>query len=48
MFVILPGVNIGEGAIVVAGSVVTMDVPPYTIVVGNHAKIIREIPPEER
>lgn len=46
--VILPGVNIGEGAIVGAGSIVTNDVPPYTIAAGNPAKIIREIPPDER
>jgi len=41
--IILKGVNIGEGAIVGAGSVVTKDVPPYTIVAGNPAKIIRKI-----
>ncbi len=46
--IILKGVNIGEGAVVGAGSVVTTDVPPYTIVAGNPAKIIREIPIEER
>lgn len=48
MSVILAGVNIGEGAIIGAGSVVTRDVPPYTIVAGNPAHIIREIPPYER
>lgn len=46
--VILKGITIGEGAIVGAGSVVTKDVPPYTIVAGNPAKIIREIPLDER
>jgi acetyltransferase-like isoleucine patch superfamily enzyme len=46
--VILKGVTIGEGAIVGAGSVVTKDVPPYTIVAGNPAKIIRVIPLDER
>jgi len=46
--VILKGVTIGEGAIVGAGSVVTKDVPPYTIVAGNPARIIREIPENER
>jgi acetyltransferase-like isoleucine patch superfamily enzyme len=46
--VVLKGVTIGEGAIVGAGSVVTKDVPPYTIVAGNPAKIIREIPLDER
>ena len=34
---IMPGVNIGEGAVVYSGSVVTKDVPPYTIVGGNPA-----------
>ncbi len=46
--IILKGVTIGEGAIVGAGSVVTKDVPPWTIVAGNPAKIIREIPVDER
>jgi acetyltransferase-like isoleucine patch superfamily enzyme len=40
---ILCGVTIGEGAIVGAGSVVTKDVPPKTIVAGNPAKKIRTI-----
>lgn len=39
---ILPGIIIGEGAMIGAGSVVTKDVPAYTIVAGNPAKIIRE------
>ena len=38
---VLPGVNIGEGAIVGAGSVVTRDVPANTIVAGNPARVIR-------
>lgn len=38
---ILSGITIGKGAIVAAGSVVTKDVPPYSIVGGNPAKIIR-------
>jgi UDP-2-acetamido-3-amino-2,3-dideoxy-glucuronate N-acetyltransferase len=40
---ILCGVTVGEAAIVGAGSVVTKDVPPHTIVAGNPAKIIRKI-----
>ena len=39
---IMPGVTIGEGAIVLAGSVVTKDIEPWTIVGGNPAKKIRE------
>ncbi len=40
---ILPGVEIGDGAIVGAGSVVTKSVPENTIVAGNPAKVIRKI-----
>lgn len=40
---ILPGVTVGENAVVVAGSVVTHDVAPNTIVAGNPAKFIRNI-----
>lgn len=40
--VILPGVNIGDGAIIGASSVVGSDVEPYTIVAGNPAKEIRK------
>lgn len=38
---ILPGVDVGDGAIIGAGSVVTKNVEPYTIVAGNPAKIIK-------
>lgn len=38
---ILKGVTVGEGAVVAAGSVVTKDVPPYAIVGGVPAKVIR-------
>ena len=39
---IMPGITIGEGAIVLAGSVVTEDVEPWTIVGGNPARKIRD------
>lgn len=46
--IILKGVTIGEGAVVGAGSVVTKDVEPYTVVAGNPAKLIREVSVEDR
>ena len=48
MSIIMKGVSIGQGAVIGAGSVVTADVPAYTIVAGNPARIIREIPIDER
>jgi maltose O-acetyltransferase len=41
--IILPGVTIGENAVVAAGSVVTKSVPANTLVAGNPAKVIRKI-----
>lgn len=46
--IILKGLTIGEGAVVGAGSVVTKDVPDWTIVAGNPARIIRPLTAEER
>lgn len=42
---ILPGITIGENSVVGAGSVVTKDVEPNTIVAGNPARVIRKIEP---
>lgn len=39
--IILKGVTIGKGAIVAAGAVVTKDVPDFTVVAGNPAKIVK-------
>jgi acetyltransferase-like isoleucine patch superfamily enzyme len=46
--IILKGVTIGEGAIIGAGSVVTKDIPDWCVATGNPAKVIREIPEDER
>lgn len=42
--IILGGVTIGEGCTVGAGSVVTKDVEPYTVVAGNPARVIKRLP----
>jgi acetyltransferase-like isoleucine patch superfamily enzyme len=45
--VLCPGVEIGEEAFVGAGAVVTKDVPARVVVVGNPARVLREVPEEE-
>lgn len=41
---VMPGVTIGEGAIVGAGSLVTKDIPAWTIAAGRPAKVLKQIP----
>ncbi len=45
---ILKGVSVGEGSIVALGAVVTHNVPPYTVVAGNPAKVVKELKRPER
>ena len=44
---VMPGVTIGEGAIVGAGSLVTKDIPAWSIAAGRPAKVLKEIPKRE-
>ena len=45
--ILCPAIEIGEEAFVGAGAVVTKDVPPRKVVVGNPARVLREVPDEE-
>ena len=45
---LLCGITVGEYAIVGAGSVVTRDVPPYGVVVGNPAKVLKMLPKKKQ
>jgi len=46
--IILPGVTIGEGAIVAAGSLVTKDIPAWSVAAGRPAKVIKQIPQRDK
>lgn len=45
--IVCPGVSIGENSVVGAGAVVTKDIPAGVVAVGNPARVIREIGPED-
>lgn len=44
---VMPGVTVGEGAIVGAGAMVTKDIPAWTMALGRPAKVVKEIPKRE-
>lgn len=44
---VMPGVTVGDGAIIGAGSIVTRDIPAWTIATGRPARVIKEIPKRE-
>ncbi|KAI1878228.1 uncharacterized protein JN550_000410 [Neoarthrinium moseri] len=43
--IVLPGVTIGQGSTIGAGSVVTKDIPPYSVAVGNPARVVKSVAP---
>ena len=43
----MKGVTIGQGSIVALKAVVTHDVPPYSVVAGNPAKVVKRLSPNE-
>jgi acetyltransferase-like isoleucine patch superfamily enzyme len=45
--ILCPGIEVGEEAFVGAGAVVTKDVPPRKVVVGNPARVLRDVPDDE-
>ena len=45
--ILCPGIEVGEEAFVGAGAVVTKDVPPGKLVVGNPARVLRDVPEDE-
>lgn len=42
---ILPGVTIGEGCTIAAGSIVTKDVPPFSVAMGQPARVVKKVTP---
>jgi acetyltransferase-like isoleucine patch superfamily enzyme len=46
--ILLPGVSIGEGAVIGAGSVVARDIPAWCVAAGNPARVLRELGEHER
>ena len=46
--VVCGGVTIGEGSVIGAGSVVTKNIPPHSLAVGNPCRVIREITEKDR
>ena len=45
---VLPGVTIGDNAVIGAGSIVTRDIPANTVAVGNPCRVVREISDRDR
>lgn len=46
--VVVPGVSIGDGTVIGAGSVVTRDIPPNSLAVGNPCRVLRELDERDR
>ena len=46
--ILLPGVTVGENSVIGAGSVVTHDIPPNVVAVGNPCRVLREISDRDR
>lgn len=46
--VVTPGVTVGEGSVIGAGSVITKDIPANVIAAGNPCRVIREITEEDK
>jgi acetyltransferase-like isoleucine patch superfamily enzyme len=46
--VVLPGVTIGKHCVIAAGSIVTKDIPPYSVAAGNPARVLKQYNPETK